>query len=275
MTIKSDKWIRQKSILPTFVVTKMVAHPHPSIHSLPYTKDSMSWLSEEELAADVKIYKEMKSRAPYALGTHSYRPLTEKEKADFVPMILPFEPKNVRYDDVESTDFGGWDGEGSKTKTEQKKILSYGTSSFGYDVTLSDKFQIFTNINSSIIDPLNFDEKCLQAFQGDVCIIPPNSYILGVTREYFKIPRNVMVVCLGKSTYARCGAIVNVTPIEPGFEGNVVIEISNATNLPMKVYANQGIAQFLFFESDEECETSYADKGGKYQGQTGMTLAKG
>lgn len=177
---------------------------------------------------------------------------------EFVPMIAPFEPKNIRF-----------------AETSGDKILSYGTSSFGYDVTLQDDFRIFTNINSTIIDPLNFDEKCLQEFKGDVCIIPPNSYILAVTREYFNIPRNVMVICVGKSTYARCGAIVNVTPIEPGFSGHVVIEISNATSLPMKVYANQGIAQFMFFESDEECEISYADKAGKYQGQTGVTLAKG
>lgn len=176
---------------------------------------------------------------------------------EFTPMITPFEPNNIRFNET------------------KEKILSYGTSSFGYDVTLSDEFRIFTNINSTIIDPLNFDEKCLQEFKGDVCIIPPNSYILAVTREFFDIPRNVMVICVGKSTYARCGAIVNVTPIEPGFKGHVVIEISNATNLPMKIYANQGIAQFLFFESDEDCETSYADKGGKYQGQTGVTLAKG
>lgn len=181
----------------------------------------------------------------------------EGHQGEFTPMITPFEPKNVRLDGA------------------QEKILSYGTSSFGYDVTLSDEFRIFTNINSSIIDPLNFDEKCLQEFKGDVCIIPPNSYILAVTREYFDIPRNVMVVCVGKSTYARCGAIVNVTPIEPGFKGHVVIEISNATNLPLKIYANQGVAQFMFFESDEECETSYADKNGKYQGQTGVTLAMG
>ena len=156
-----------------------------------------------------------------------------------------------------------------------EKILSSGTSSFGYDVTLADDFRIFTNLNSGIIDPLNFDEACLHPFKGDVCILPPNSYILGVTREYFRIPRNVMVVCVGKSTYARCGAIVNVTRSEHGVEGRGGIEISNATTLPMKIYANQGIAQFLFFESDEECETSYADKGGKYQGQTGVTLAKG
>lgn len=199
----------------------------------------------------------------------------EGHEGEFTPMITPFEPGNIRYKETPSTNFGGFGGEGSQTEYTKEKILSYGTSSFGYDVTLSDEFRIFTNINSSIIDPLNFDEKCLQEFKGDVCIIPPNSYILGVTKEYFDIPRNVMVVCVGKSTYARCGAIVNVTPIEPGFKGHVVIEISNATNLPLKIYANQGVAQFMFFESDEECETSYADKNGKYQGQTGVTLAKG
>lgn len=200
----------------------------------------------------------------------------ENHQGEFIPMIAPFEPGNIRYKETRRTRGGVLDlSTGEDTPLRGEKILSYGTSSFGYDVTLQDDFRIFTNINNSIIDPLAFDEKCLVEFKGDVCIIPPNSYILGVTKEYFHIPRNVMVICVGKSTYARCGAIVNVTPIEPGFEGHVVIEISNATSLPLKVYANQGIAQFMFFESDEECEVSYADKEGKYQGQTGVTLAKG
>lgn len=152
------------------------------------------------------------------------------------------------------------------------KIVSYGVSSFGYDVRLADEFKIFTNINNSIIDPLDFDQNCCVDHKGPYCIIPPNSYILGKTIEYFKIPRDVMVLCVGKSTYARCGAIVNVTPIEAGFEGNVVIEVSNSTSLPLKVYANQGIAQFIFFQG-EECLVSYADRGGKYQGQTSLQTA--
>ncbi len=155
-----------------------------------------------------------------------------------------------------------------------EKIVSYGTSSYGYDVRCSDEFNIFTNINSSIVDPKNFDDKNFVDFKGDVCIIPPNSFALARTVEKFKIPRDVLVVCLGKSTYARCGIIVNVTPLEPEWEGYVTLEFSNTTPLPAKIYANEGVAQMLFFQSDEDCETSYADKGGKYQGQEGVTLPK-
>lgn len=155
-----------------------------------------------------------------------------------------------------------------------EKIVSYGTSSYGYDVRCADEFKIFTNINSSIVDPKHFDDKNFVDFKGDVCIIPPNSFALARTVEKFKIPRDVLVVCLGKSTYARCGIIVNVTPLEPEWEGYVTLEFSNTTPLPAKIYANEGVAQMLFFQSDEECETSYADKGGKYQGQEGVTLPK-
>jgi dCTP deaminase len=155
-----------------------------------------------------------------------------------------------------------------------EKIVSYGTSSYGYDVRCAREFKIFTNINSTIIDPKHFDPKSFVDFDGDVCIIPPNSFALARTVEYFRIPRNVMVVCLGKSTYARCGIIVNVTPLEPEWEGHVTLEFSNTTPLPARIYANEGVAQFLFFESDEVCETSYKDRGGKYQGQKGVTLPK-
>ncbi|ORU66153.1 dCTP deaminase, partial [Francisella tularensis] len=142
------------------------------------------------------------------------------------------------------------------------------------DVRCADEFKIFTNINSSIVDPKNFNDKNFVDFKGDVCIIPPNSFALARTVEKFKIPRDTLVVCLGKSTYARCGIIVNVTPLEPEWEGYVTLEFSNTTPLPAKIYANEGVAQMLFFQSDEECETSYADKGGKYQGQVGVTLPK-
>jgi dCTP deaminase len=155
-----------------------------------------------------------------------------------------------------------------------EKIVSYGTSSYGYDVRCADEFKIFTNINSSIVDPKNFDNNNFVDFKGDVCIIPPNSFALARTVEKFKIPRDTLVVCLGKSTYARCGIIVNVTPLEPEWEGYVTLEFSNTTPLPAKIYANEGVAQMLFFQSDEDCETSYADKGGKYQGQVGVTLPK-
>lgn len=155
-----------------------------------------------------------------------------------------------------------------------EKIISYGTSSYGYDVRCADEFKIFTNINSAIVDPKQFDENSFVDFKGDVCIIPPNSFALARTVEYFRIPRSVLTVCLGKSTYARCGIIVNVTPLEPEWEGHVTLEFSNTTTLPAKIYANEGVAQMLFFESDEVCETSYKDRGGKYQGQQGVTLPK-
>ena len=170
-------------------------------------------------------------------------------------MIEPFEPGQVRYQDG-------------------RKLISYGTSSYGYDVRCSNEFKVFTNIHSAIVDPKNFDEKSFVDIVGDVCIIPPNSFALARTVEYFRIPRNVLTICLGKSTYARCGIIVNVTPLEPEWEGHVTLEFSNTTTLPARIYANEGVAQMLFLESDEMCETSYKDRGGKYQGQTGVTLPR-
>ena len=166
-------------------------------------------------------------------------------------MISPFEDKQV---------------------SESK--ISYGLSSYGYDIRVTDEYKIFTNVNNSIIDPKKFDENSFVNFKGDVCIVPANSFALARSVEYFKIPRNVLTVCLGKSTYARCGIIVNVTPFEPEWEGHVTLEISNTTPLPAKIYSNEGLCQVLFFESDEECETSYKDKKGKYQKQTGITLPK-
>jgi dCTP deaminase len=153
-------------------------------------------------------------------------------------------------------------------------VISYGVSSYGYDIRVADEFKIFTNVYSAVVDPKNFDTKSMVDFKGDVCIIPPNSFALAKTVEYFRIPRNVLTVCVGKSTYARCGIIVNVTPFEPEWEGFVTLEISNTTPLPAKIYANEGIAQVLFFESDEACEISYADKKGKYQNQQGIILPK-
>jgi dCTP deaminase len=153
-------------------------------------------------------------------------------------------------------------------------IVSYGLSSYGYDIRVADEFKIFTNINNTVIDPKNFDPRSFVDIKADVCIVPPNSFALARTIEYFRIPRDVLTVCLGKSTYARCGIIVNVTPFEPEWEGFVTLEISNTTPLPAKIYANEGIAQVLFFQSDEVCERSYADKKGKYLKQTGVTLPK-
>jgi dCTP deaminase len=173
-------------------------------------------------------------------------------------MIEPFEPGQVRY-------------------VNDQKIVSYGTSSYGYDIRCADEFKLFTNLNSTVVDPKNFDENSFVDVSGKgYCIIPPNSFALARTVEYFRIPRNVLTVCLGKSTYARCGIIVNVTPFEPEWEGYVTLEFSNTTPLPAKIYANEGCAQVLFLEAapDDVCETSYRDRGGKYQGQVGVTLPK-
>ena len=170
-------------------------------------------------------------------------------------MIEPFQPNQVRNDGDD-------------------KMISYGTSSYGYDIRCSNESKIFTNINSAIVDPKKFDANSFVDFTGDVCIIPPNSFALARTVEYVRIPRNVLTICLGKSTYARCGIIVNVTPFEPEWEGYVTLEFSNTTPLPAKIYANEGVAQVIFFESDEPCEVSYKDRKGKYQGQTGVTLPK-
>ena len=171
-------------------------------------------------------------------------------------MISPFEPNQVRYNN------------------QGEKLVSYGTSSYGYDVRCANEFKVFTNVHSAIVDPKHFDERSFIDIVGDECIIPPNSFALARTVEYFKIPRDVLTICLGKSTYARCGIIVNVTPLEPEWEGHVTLEFSNTTNLPARIYAGEGVAQMLFFQSDEVCETSYKDRGGKYQGQTGVTLPK-
>ena len=178
-----------------------------------------------------------------------------RRKAQEQGMIEPFEAGQVR-------------------NTEQGKVISYGTSSYGYDVRCSDEFKIFTNINSAIVDPKNFSEGSFVDVKADVCIIPPNSFALARTVEFFRIPRDVLTICLGKSTYARCGIIVNVTPLEPEWEGHVTLEFSNTTPLPAKIYANEGVAQMLFFGADEICEISYKDRGGKYQGQQGVTLPK-
>ena len=178
-----------------------------------------------------------------------------RQMADEHGMIEPFEPGQIRENDGHS-------------------IVSYGTSSYGYDVRCADEFKIFTNINSAVVDPKEFDQNSFVDMKSDICIVPPNSFALARTVEYFRIPRNVLTVCLGKSTYARCGIIVNVTPLEPEWEGHVTLEFSNTTPLPAKIYAHEGVAQMLFFESDEMCETSYKDRAGKYQGQTGVTLPK-
>lgn len=175
--------------------------------------------------------------------------------AEEYKMIEPFEPGQVK-------------------EVDGRKVVSYGTSSYGYDVRCADEFKLFTNVYSAIVDPKKFDAKSFVDMKADYVIIPPNSFALARTVEYFRIPRNVMTICLGKSTYARCGIIVNVTPFEPEWEGYVTLEFSNTTPMPAKIYANEGVAQVLFFEADEVCEVSYKDRGGKYQGQQGVTPPK-
>jgi dCTP deaminase len=174
-----------------------------------------------------------------------------REMATKHEMILPFEEKQVR-----------------------EGVISYGLSSYGYDLRVADEYKIFTNVNSTIVDPKKFDARSFVEFTGPDCIVPPNSFALARSVEYFKIPRNVLTICVGKSTYARCGIIVNVTPLEPEWEGFVTLEISNTTPLPARVYSNEGLCQIIFLESDEVCETSYKDKKGKYQSQQGIVLPK-
>ena len=178
-----------------------------------------------------------------------------KKMAQNHGMIEPFAESQIRHSDG-------------------KDLISYGTSSYGYDVRCATEFKVFTNINSAIVDPKSFDENSFVNFDSDVCIIPPNSFALARTIEYFRIPRNVLTICLGKSTYARCGIIVNVTPLEPGWEGHVTLEFSNTTPLPAKIYANEGAAQFIFLKGSEEPEVNYAQRKGKYMNQIGVTLPK-
>jgi dCTP deaminase len=176
-----------------------------------------------------------------------------RQKSEEEGMIQPFVDHQVR-------------------KEKGKKIISYGLSSYGYDLRVSDKFKVFTNLNNSLVDPKDFKDSAFVDVVADECIIPPNSFALAISVEYFRIPRDVLTLCIGKSTYARCGIIVNVTPFEPGWEGYVTLEISNTTPLPAKIYANEGLAQVIFYQSAEVCEVSYADRGGKYMGQIEITL---
>lgn len=249
-----------------------------------------TYLDEEAFQAEMRLPKSVPAVFPNdhhvkrindeirARHTHF---TTAEMKSAFVPMISPFEATSVRQIDVEdSVVVNMLRGDGIKYGGT-RKVLSFGATSYGYDVRLQEKIQIFTNINGGEIDPKAISNHCMVEGQirvapnGDrYVVMPPHSYLLGVTMEYFKMPRDVLAICLGKSTYARCGAIVNATPIEPGFEGEVVIEIANSTSLPMRIYTGEGISQFLFLQGSEECEVSYADRGGKYQGQTGMTLGK-
>ncbi len=257
MSILSDKQIRARSLVPT--------------HRYVTPNQRRMWFA---LVGEVLYNVESGSLfTTHAKGTQEWldnrdvTELTASEQAGYCVkyprMITPFEPDQVRerYTEVEPPN-------GAVMQNFKKeKIVSYGTSSYGYDVRCADEFKIFTNINSTVVDPKNFDDKSFVDFKGPVAIIPPNSFMLARTVERFDIPRDILTVCLGKSTYARCGIIVNVTPFEPEWEGYVTLEFSNTTPLPAKIYANEGVAQVLFFKAGDVCETSYADRGGKYQGQ--------
>lgn len=190
-------------------------------------------------------------------------------------MIEPFSAQQVRYKVQPDLEACGHLVTKLMREDPENRVISYGCSSYGYDIRCADEFKVFTNINSTVVDPKNFDPNSFVEVSGKgYCIIPPNSFALARTVEFFRIPRNVLTICLGKSTYARCGIVVNVTPFEPEWEGYVTLEFSNTTPLPAKIYANEGCAQVLFFESDEPCEVSYKDRQGKYQGQVGVTLPK-
>lgn len=242
----------------------------PSIQSsMAYTLPTREWRpthdSADQLAASIQKHQSCDS------GPRSFRPLTPAELGSFFPMISPFVDGQISSRERQDPDPRNFE------QVSKDRVISYGMSSYGYDIRASSEFKVFTNINSTVIDPKNFDPKCfvdVDASERGYCIIPPNSFALARTVEYFRIPRNVLTVCLGKSTYARCGVVVNVTPFEPEWEGYVTLEFSNTTPLPAKVYAGEGCAQVLFFESDEPCEVSYKDRNGKYQGQSGVTLPK-
>jgi dCTP deaminase len=307
--ILNDTQITQLCVPPKFMVKRYVPHRPDynatnvlSVFIVPSLVEFPSYQTEAEIQEEIK-----NSNPSSYQGTVSYRILTEAEYLNFNPMIKHFVERQIREHEEHLLSFTNratnmldalpedhldkgrnpleicLDGDtigGQLIQLEKKKVLSYGVSSMGYDVRLDEDFKIFSNVNSLEVDPKNFDENCL--IDGKLnttedgskyVVIPPNSYLLGRTTEEFDIPRNMMVIALGKSTYARAGAIVNVTPIEPGFKGTVVIEISNSTPLPLRVYANEGIAQFIFLEG-QNCAVSYGDRDGKYQNQFGLVLPK-
>lgn len=289
MTILSDRQIRALCIAPTTVFNK--AAFDKAVVSVQNAQRASDWPVGIGPAYTDKLVQK-----------HT-RETTEEERAAFVPMIAPFSPTQIKsveiianrrayneamaqlIDEKGAEAVAPSDAEREALKAKYNvgatsKIISKGTTSYGYDVSLSGEFQIFTNVNGAFIDPKRpnpatlIDATVQTDEYGDRFVwLPPNSYLLGWTEEYFNIPRDVVAICVGKSTYARAGVQVNVTPIEPGFQGNVVIEIANSTSLPVKIYAHEGISQFLFLQGDEGCETSYADRQGKYQGQTGIVHA--
>jgi dCTP deaminase len=256
MSIKSDNWIRRMCTVPDI-------HAVYELDGVPFRKVPLLRHGKYLINRDTGSLVDSASGG--FSGPDRFEELTAEEKAKYLPMISPFEAGQVKTKIAlgELQHFGLH----AHTPIYDEKIVSYGTSSYGYDLRCSNKFKIFTNVNTTVVDPKNFDEKSFVDFEGDVCTIPPNSFALASSVEYLRIPRNILTICLGKSTYARCGIIVNVTPLEPEWEGHVTLEFSNTTPLPAKIYANEGVAQVLFLQADETCETSYKDRAGKYMGQ--------
>ena len=245
MSIMSDRWIRRMNIAPVACIESIGA------------PDDRLDLIEKDGYYFSRDYGYPVGTLDSVAQNPSFKRYTELEASRFLPMIDPFAEKQVKQKAVRLTADEGY----------LEKIVSYGTSSYGYDLRCSNKFKIFTNVNSTVIDPKNFDPKSFVDYEGECAIIPPNSFALASSVEYFRIPKNVLTVCLGKSTYARCGIVVNVTPFEPEWEGHVTLEFSNTTPLPAKIYANEGVAQVLFLRGDEPCDTTYKDRAGKYMNQ--------
>lgn len=250
MSILSDKQIKARCIAPTHAVTRI-------------SKMRGAWIehAREDIIATEDEIATMLARTEIHPAVTRY---SAERQAAFKPMIEPYVDKQVRSKTINV----------GTTYENEVKVTSYGTSSYGYDVRCANEFKIFTNVNSAIVDPKNFDDKVFLDVKADHILIPPNSFALARTVEYFRIPRDILVVCLGKSTYARCGIIVNVTPLEPEWEGHITLEFSNTTPLPAKIYADEGVAQLLFLKGDDICEQSYKDKGGKYQAQTGVVTPR-
>lgn len=293
MSIKTDRWIIQQSTRPTFVVTERVfdiGNPPTAMNLSLKDVHKLSTLSEEEIqtlmaARQTLSNSSMSLSAAEFAGIIDYRVANDADLVDWKPMIEPFFGSQVRYklnDKIVAADrerrAAGLPA--TEATPEQladpelyQRVISYGTSSFGYDVRIADEFKIFTNINSTRVDPKAFDDKSFVDFKGPVCVIPPNSFVLAHSVEYFRMPRNVSGLVLGKSTYARCGVNCIATPLEPGWEGHITLEYINGTPLPALLYANEGAAQVQFFEGEQPI-VSYADRGGKYQGQRGITLPR-
>lgn len=259
MSVMSDRWIRRQCSPVTALGIK--ENDGRVYQTVQLVDDAVAGLVERESGNTAILFCDDSASMNYMRGFDRIQHLDAETTAQYSRMIQPFELSQVK---VKTDPFPSSTGEDDSPR----KVISYGTSSYGYDLRCSSRFKIFTNVNSTIVDPKNFDPKSFVDFEGDCCIIPPNSFALASSVEYLCIPRNILTICLGKSTYARCGIVVNVTPLEPEWEGHVTLEFSNTTPLPAKIYANEGVAQVIFLNSDEGCETSYKDREGKYMFQS-------